>query len=198
MKGSFDSESHVYKIDGQIVPSNTQVLTDVKIIDDTWYDEHGKERGKAVHFACQLIDEESLDWSTVSDEIAPYAHAYEKFKIESSFVPNLIEIPHYNFTFRYGTTIDRTGTLPKRGEILLELKSGAVEDWAGLQLALQNECLPKRLPRFALQLKSDGTYRLQEFTDPNDRNVALAACAVVHWKRNHGGKSYGTERSHAA
>ena len=82
-----------------------------------------------------------------------------------------------------GTAIDRIGAFSS-GDALLELKSGAIEPWVGLQLALQNECLPKRLPRFALQLKPDGTYRLHEFKDPNDRNVALAAVALWHWKNN--------------
>lgn len=198
MKGSFDSAKHIYRIDGHIVPSNTEILAMAGLVDMRWYTEEGRDRGTAVHFACQLIDEDDLNWSTVSEAIESYVRAYEKFKLESGFEPTLIEVPHYNYPHRYGTTIDRIGILPNRGEVLLELKSGAVEDWAGLQLALQNECLSKRLPRFALQLKPDGNYRLDEFKDPNDRNVALSACAVVHWKRNHGGIDYGKQHSNAA
>ncbi len=198
MKGSFDKATHTYRIDGVIVPSNTQVLAEAGLVDLRWYTDEGRERGSAIHLAAQLIDEEDLDCLSVDPRFAGRVRAYERFKIESGFVPNLIEIPYYNYPQRYGTTIDRTGSLPKRGEILLELKTGQVEAWAGLQLALQNECLEKRLPRFALELREDGTYRLHEFTDPNDRNVALAACAIVHWKRNHGGKSYGSQHSNAA
>lgn len=198
MKGSFDSEKHIYMIDGVCVPSNTEILAMAGLVDLRWYTEDGKERGKAVHLACQLLDEDTLDRATVDPQVAGFFKGYERFKLESGFVPDLIEVPYYNYPHRFGTTIDRTGTLPKRGEVLLEIKSGGLEDWAGIQLALQNECLPKRLPRFALQLSADGTYKLKEFTDPNDRNVALAACAVVHWKRNHGGKDYGNQSRNAA
>lgn len=185
MKGTFKSETHQYFIDGVEIYSNTQILKLAGLIDDRWYTDHGKDRGHAVHLGCQLLDEESLDWASLDLEIEPYVIAYERFKRESGFIPDIIEVPFYNYPHRYGTTIDRTGPMNGR-KILLELKSGAVEPWCALQLALQNECLPQRLPKFALQLKSDGTYQLHEFKDPNDRNVALAAVAIVHWKENQG------------
>jgi len=183
MRGTFDSVTHTYRIDGKIVPSNTQILKEAGLVDVTWYNQHGRDRGSAVHLACHLLDEDALNWETLDAELVPYVRAYEKFKKESGFVPDLIEVPMYNYPHRYGTTVDRTGMLNGR-EILLELKSGGVEPWCALQLSLQNECLPKKLPRFALQIKSDGTYRLHEFKDPNDRNVALSAAAIVHWKKN--------------
>jgi len=152
------------------------------------------ERGTAAHTAIQLFEENDLGSIDPSTEV--YLQGYKQFKAETGFVPNLIEVLFWQFCHRYGTRIDLTGILNGR-EILLEIKTGAPHPSWGLQLALQNECLPKRLPRFALQLKPDVTYRLQEFTDPNDRNVALACCAIVHWKRNNGGKN-GNKSSRAA
>lgn len=187
-RGTYDKKTHVYRIDGVVVPSNTQILTEVGIVDTQWYTEEGKIRGHNVHLACQMLDEDDLNFDALDSELLPYVKAYQKFKAESGFKPDLIEVPCFNHTFHYATTLDRTGTFPSGEYTLLELKSGAVEPWAALQLAGQNECLEKRISRHVLQLKSDGTYRLTKFTDPNDRNVFLSAVSVVHWKRNNGAR----------
>ena len=175
MRVTFDKETHIYKIDGVVVPSNTQILSETGLVDSSWYTQEGADRGTAVHLACQLHDEDPI--------VEPYLSAYKKFLAESKFVPELIEVPMANHIHRYGTTIDRTGMLNGR-DVLLELKTGVEQPFWPIQLALQNECLPKRLIRAALQLRIDGTYRLHEFMDPNDRQVALAAVTLYWWKKN--------------
>ena len=166
MRFRFQKEGHRYFIDEIEVPSNTTILKDLGLINGTYHNDYARDLGSNVHLATQLHDEGDL--GEIDPSIEPYLTAYKKFLAESDFIPELIEVPMANHIHHYGTTIDRIGAFSS-GDALLEL---------------QNECLPKRLPRFALQLKPDGTYRLHEFKDPNDRNVALAAVALWHWKNN--------------
>ena len=55
---SFDPITHQYRLDGERVPSVTQVLSVCGLIDDTWYTEESRQRGQAIHLATKLLDEE--------------------------------------------------------------------------------------------------------------------------------------------
>lgn len=187
---TFDPITHTFRINGVPVPSVTQALKGVGIIDDRWYTEEARERGIAVHSACQYLDEECLDWETVSPEILPYVEAYQKFKDESGFVPAMIEEPVFNQVYFYGGILDRTGLLNGK-PILLDLKSGDPEPWADLQTAGYLGCLVLPHHRYTLRLFPEGRYKLSdERKDPNDLRLFLNTVGIAHWKRNKGGYSY--------
>lgn len=187
----FDAETHKYFIQDVCVPSVTQVLKECGIIDDRFYTEEARERGKAVHLATQLLDEDDLDWDSLDPSLEGYVRAYERFKTESGFVPVLIEERVYNPVSMYAGTLDRTGYFSNiKNKTLIDIKSGAPEPWAAIQTAAYEHCLLQRFSRHALQLKPDGTYRLSpQYRDPNDIKLFLSALSIVHWKRNHGGKN---------
>lgn len=184
----FDEVRHDYSIGGVSVPGVTFLLKSVG------FDGFGKEwhlaKGKAVHVACQYLDEGCLDWATVGDEIVPYISAYERFKLDTGFKPIRIEEPLFNSALRYGGTLDREGTWNmSEGRVLIDFKSGAISPWTGLQLAGYDLLLPAlKLPRerYALQLKPDGTYNLKQFKDHQDKSLFLGILATYHWRQNHG------------
>lgn len=181
----FDAEKHLYWWGERPMVSVTQALTEASIIDPRWYTEEARIRGTAVHKACELLDRDDLIFESLHPQIRPYVEAYLKFKQETGFIAELIEHRVYNETYFYAGTLDRTGWIGKE-RILLDLKSGAIEPWAALQLSGYQGCLKPRYARMALPLTDSGKYgRPIEFKDPNDFNVFLNAVGVAHWKRNH-------------
>jgi len=184
---TFDAKTHSFFIGGRSVLSVTQALKGAGIIEDGWYTEESRERGCAVHNACQYLDEGLLDWDTVAPKYLPYVKAYERFKDESGFIPALIEAWVFNESYFYAGILDRTGIL--NGEhVLIDLKSGPPAKWANLQSAAYAGCLSLPHKRFTLRLSDNGKYKLSdEHKDPNDFKIFLSAVSVANWKRN-GGK----------
>jgi hypothetical protein len=175
-------------MDGLPVPGVTRLLKHVG------YEVYGagswhRDRGKAVHLACQFLDEGCLKWETVTDEILPHVVAYERFKKDTGFKPKRIEEPLFHMTLKYGGTLDREGTWdlgPER--VLLDFKSGAVSPWTGLQLAGYDLLLPPlKLPRLrcGLALQENGFYNYKPFKDHQDKNLFLSIVAFYWWRVNH-------------
>ncbi|MBL7686249.1 MAG: hypothetical protein JNK65_09500 [Deltaproteobacteria bacterium] len=197
----FNEEQHVYKINGIPVPSVTQVLGEVGIIDDRFYTEEGKIRGKAIHMATQLFDEGDLDSESVHPSIGGYLKGYIRFIAETGFMSDLIEKLVYSETWMVAGTLDRRGRFPNRPseKVIIDIKSGGVEPWAALQMAGYELMLGERHTRQALQLFEDGRYKLHKpYRNPNDKNIFLSALAITHWKRNQKGVIYGSSNEVAA
>ena len=185
----FEEKDHRYLLDGTEIPSVTQVLTAEGFIDARWYTDEGRARGLAVHIATHLYDEDDLDWNTVQPVIMPYLEAYVRFRGETVFVPQEIEVPHCHEKYRFGGRPDRRGKWKlTKGKILLDVKSGGVEPWAGLQLGGYELFYDDPSERYALELRSNGTYKLHPFEDRNDSRVFLSALACFNWKLKHGTK----------
>ena len=72
------------------------------------------------------------------------------------------------------------------GLLLVDIKTGAVEPWAGIQLAGYGMTAPDYygIERYAVQLKDDGKYKLTQFKDMNDFGIWRAAVSCYHWKNN--------------
>lgn len=156
---TFDGETHTYTAGGRSVPSVTQVLKRVGLIDDRWVDEHALSRGRAVHAVIQYDLEGDLDEASIADEIRPYVDAWRRFRAE-------------------------TGGL-KAG--LIEVKTGASPPpWAALQLAAYALCLDGPIERYVLSLRPDGTYRLRQHTSPKELQTWLAVLQVYRWLEEHG------------
>lgn len=187
----FDEEQHRYFLGQRELPSVTHVIDHVlqdlaRIPPDMLL--AARERGTAVHKACELADLGTLDWSTLDVALFPYVEAWERFKVETRFVPIRIEERIYSEVYGYAGTLDRIGSMDYK-ETLIDIKSGEVYPSAGVQLAAYNKAAFERgiisnlLPRYAVQLRDDGTYRLHPFTDAADFNVFSAALQIYHYKQ---------------
>jgi hypothetical protein len=184
---SFDPVKHEY--DGGRLPSVTQILDEVGLLRKDFYTIEGRERGRAVHLACQFYDEGDLDLESVDGEINGYLAAYIKWRKETGTKPDWIEIPigghHKNFA--YAGTPDRIMTTRPRS--LVDLKTGAFQEWHRIQTALYVNLLedPWSYSRFGLYLKATGDYSIREFPKSEyaaDLNVGLSALNIVTWKRS--------------
>lgn len=196
----FREEDHTYWLGERQLPGVTTVI-------DMWAQTYAgipeeilrpaRERGTAVHMACQYDDEGELDESFLESPLGTYVLAWRDFQVQKAFIPKLIEQQVYSQRYQYAGTLDRTGSLQGgygRGpvEVLMDIKTGsALKATTGLQTAAYAEALrtdrrKKSLPRWGVELHKDGTWRLEEFKDPDDLPTFLAALRLYNWRLKHG------------
>jgi hypothetical protein len=155
----FIEEGHIYTdapVDGIGVryESVTTILKAEGLIDTRFYDDWSRDRGSMIHLATAYDDRNELDEENLDPVIRPYLEAWQKFRRESGFIPEKIEVPGMSTVYRYAGTPDRIGELPGK------------------------------IKRAAVELHDDGTYKLVPFTDRQDMNIWLSVLAVHNWKRN--------------
>lgn len=185
---TFSPATHSYTIDGQPVPSVTQILADMGFIDTTWFTEYGRERGKLVHRIIHWHITGELDEATIDPELQGYLDAWGAFIADTGFVSTETEKPLGSVLHRFCGTPDHIGILNGR-EAAVDAKTGVIAPWAGIQLAGYEILKGKPLKRFALQLKENGKYSIKPFTDRQDRGMFLSALACWWWQHNNGRKS---------
>ena len=195
----FDAARHIYTVDGTVRPSVTHILDEVGLIDLEWCTEAAKNRGKAVHAACHYWDESDLDESWIrTSPYANYLGAWQRFRDESGFVPELREHRVFNQQYGYCGTLDRTGKMrgAKKCLDLIDIKTGQRDDWHGLQLAAYSAALPnpRQYRRLNVYLRDTGKYTVHEHPIGNyaeDVGDFLAA-ARVFFRQQKKGRVYGT------
>lgn len=187
----FNEQEHIYTVDGVLRPSVTQALKDVGLIDGQWYTDEARLRGKAVHAACQFLDEEDLNWDTVLPEYRGYVQAWENFKRETGFQigrdPDghlLSEYRLYHPGFGYCGTLDRQGAIGT-SDYILDIKTGEPEEWHAYQLAGYSQFFRNALARkrLTVHLKATGRYTTREY--PLDRFASdwqVFSASVVIWQ----------------
>lgn len=181
-------ENHVYRVKGRIVEGTTTVLRRAGLIDARWFTPEGRERGRIVHKIAELEDRGVLELSSIDPRLVGYAEAYRKFKRETRFRPFLIEWRFHDRVLDVCGTLDRLGEAFDDDVLLVDIKTGDVEEWVGLQLVsyergvLAHPGAPdyladprskkirkyRSIKRRALQLRNDGTYKLHPFDSPKD------------------------------
>ena len=192
----FDPVAHRYTIGDRVLPSVTQITGTIASLAGIPHAilEAKRDLGTAVHLATQFFDEDDLDRDALPAEVLPYLDAYIRFREETGFAPTQIEQRVYHLAYGYAGTYDRIGAfihlkgISAKAACLVDLKATyRIAPVYGIQTALYAAAaMPgKTLLRFALQLKPDGTYRLQEFKDPTDLSVGVAALTLMNWKERH-------------
>lgn len=186
----YNEATRVHRLGAIIIPSVTQALKAANLAQFAAHDEAAMYRGRAVHLATELLDNGTLDWSTVADQYIPYTEAYGKFKADVR--PEIKDIEAIRYSEQYGLCgrIDRLLYIHERLS-LLDLKTGTSPEWAGLQLAGYGLLEGMTLPRYSLELSSMGRYSLIKHDDPSDYNTFIGALAVTHWKMRYQGYRVG-------
>lgn len=192
----FDSNLHIYRVDGIIRPSVTQVLEDVGIIDYSFLPagvrEMALERGRQVHQITHFDDEGDLDESTVNPSLLPYLAAWRKYNQDHENVPwNEIEKAGYH-SLGFAGTYDRLRYYASRSLVeVVDIKTNEIPWWVRLQLAAYAAIIIERFPisiavkRTAVALHSDGTYAERAFPigdRRHDFNEFLSAFNVYQTK----------------
>ena len=182
---TFDPETHTYWLGERKIPSVTQVLQSVGVINTDYFTEEAAWRGSVVHKCCELDDENDLDETSVPEEAKGYLDAWRLFKQQVLLGPfEAIEEPVCGRD--YAGTPDRTGNLDV--PLFLDIKTGSILPWVGIQLAAYGQlvCSPA-LPfrRIAVRLDKTGKYNLREFPIRErraDLHIFNAALSIHEWR----------------
>lgn len=185
---TFQEEGHIYRLGGEIVPSVTTVLEaegfyKLDGIPESVLDFAGK-RGDLGHAATALYDLNDLDETALDAQLRPYLEAWKLFRDEAMFTPKLVEHWVCSVTRLYAGTLDRTGLLGFVPAVLDIKLTAQMSATTGIQLAAYLEALgdPTIRKRVGVQLRPDGTYRMQEYKDRNDFKVWHNALENYQWK----------------
>jgi len=188
----FIEEGHIYKVDGVVVPSVTQVLDGLydlsKFSPDTL--ETARQKGIAVHKMVELDCLKKLDEQALPEWMLPVFIQWRKFVAESGFKFMESECVVYHPTYRYAGTLDLYGSVKGRLAIIDIKRSFAAGPTIGLQMAAYaaakyNDTKLPDLDRYALKLNENGPYRLEPFTDKSDFTTFLSLLTIKNWKRKH-------------
>lgn len=185
----FDPASHRYHLDAKELIGLTRALKLGGVAEGYEYVNEGvlelaRERGKAVHKATELHDRGRLDESSVHPAVAPYLAAWRSFLALKRVQVIDIERPIFSKKWGFACTPDRTVFV--NGKLgVLEIKAS---DYMSDAYALQTE--GQRIAaaefyktnfssRFVVRLRSDGTYRLEQFRNLTDRINFLRCLSIA-------------------
>lgn len=191
---TFDKATHTYTLDGRPIPSVTQILRDVGIIDTSapWYTEEARDLGSRVAIATHWHDWSVLDGDNpdfaklerLAPDALPYVKAWCDFLNQTHTRVIKSEVAVSNRVLRYAGTYDRL--IDMNGKTyLIDIKTGRKENWHGLQTAAYAGALQGYMLRGAVYLSADGKWKFEPHNDPDDWPAFQAACSVWHWKEKH-------------
>ena len=184
----YDDEKHEYRVGGERYLSITQCLKLAGITDTTFADDNAMWIGTATHRAIELFVKGTLDIDTLDPELVPRIAAWKAFVEATGFKVTESEKIVWDDTYRVAGRLDILGVLPDGREGIVEIKSGCVPRWTGLQLAGQSLLLdacagskPVR-ERFGLQVSERGVPTVKLFRAAEDFRIFIAAATVARWK----------------
>lgn len=155
--------------------------------------EKARARGTAVHEFLELLDLGLVEPDDAPSEIDGYVRAHQAFVADARWQCHHCEHVVRSEIHGFAGTLDRTGTLASGLLVLLDLKCVAsLDDATGLQLAGYEVALREQEPtigplaRYALQLRPEGTYRLQRYESRQDVHDFLAAVRIARWRLDRG------------
>lgn len=205
---TFDEEKHEYRWNGERVPNVTSIighLTDYSHVPPAAL-EKARQEGVAVHKMVELHFKGQL--GRVPEWMAGHHAALLRFIDETGFWLAETERKVYHPKKRYAGTLDLAGGFTK----LKGSKHPAIIDvkrsfFGGPAIGLQTEGYRDALnaeekspnlyrERYALQLKTDGRYRLISYHDDPQHaedGIAFLACLQqLRWKEIHYGRKHAT------
>ncbi len=178
----FDDATHTYHFDGKVVPSVTQVLKSAGMIDDRWFNQGARDRGRIVTVAIELHSKGEL--GTVPEGYEGYVGAWVTFLVDTGFVPRDVEKPFFNRLYGYAGTPDVEGRVPgATRRLIVDVKTGCDAPHYPIQTAGYDMAYSHPHDRWCVFLKPNGAYAIRQHTDPRDWDVFLAALKIVHWQR---------------
>jgi hypothetical protein len=194
---SFDAERHEYRLEGQLVPSCTGLLSSGGLVQFGFISadllERKSELGRQVHQACHLHNLNKL--GSYDERVKPHLHAWIKFKEQTKF--NLISSAYQTIAsingMSYGMESD-CNALVDGHDTIIELKTGRPYPHHGVQLAGYSIGTPHPkftapLARFmsrkrmVVELRANGTPKVHEYSERSDYDVFSSLLYVATWKR---------------
>lgn len=190
---TFDEAKHEYKESGLTIPSVTQIISDVKLIDLSFINEdllkEKAELGNNVHLTTEMCDNDKLDISRLHPVLMAYLNQWIKFKKDFNFLPLEIEPMYYHSAYKFAGRIDRVGFIEDKKSIIdlktgMKFKSHAIQT-AGYKLLynFKREKGEMAKRRYCVYLTED-SYKVEENKEQTDEAVFLAALTIYNYKRS--------------
>jgi hypothetical protein len=158
---TFDAASHVYSMDGKVVPSVNQVLREMGFQEG--YDkvpEYYRDRGTYVHDATCMADQGTLNFEAVPPTMRPFIRAWESWKeSRDEYLPLDIEFRVCNEEFDYAGTIDRVALVNGELEVIDIKTSSSASYWHHLQIAGYEACLTEVNQGRVVYIGKDGNWK---------------------------------------
>jgi len=179
----FEADTHRFSINGETVPSVTHILKAGGWIDDRFFNEEARKRGEDVHRATALLDQQRLDWTSLSEEIRAYVLSYERARAELGLGIRRIECIVHKARLWAGIE-DREATWGRQ-LMVVELKTGAPTLADKLQLAGYGATHAKPPQLLLLYLRPDG-YKAVVLKPEQREEFSLAWYKIMtlyHWRR---------------
>lgn len=192
---AFDEENHIYYRSeigvGDPIPSVTQIL---KPLSDACYKgipeyvlQQAADLGTAVHACIELYLKDDLDESSILDEWRPYFNAFLKFMRD--FNPQILGIEKRLACQTHAGTIDLICVINGKVWIIDWKTTTKLMPMVAIQTAGYEplvRCFPKLglskiCFRGAVQLKKDGSYVLEQYTDTDDYKMFEHLVEVSKW-----------------
>lgn len=191
---AFDEASHSYTLGGVKIPGVTSLLDLLHSFAGVPRDilEAAKKRGSAVHLACEFHDLDELDepgLQQMSPHIWGYLQGWKKFLADHEPNWTAIEQPIAHQAMRYAGTPDRFGAITYEGQRIedaqVDIKTSISSHpcWGVQTMAYNQAAGHPRARRFTCRLRADGTYKLDEWKDPNDWAVFVSLLTLHQWKQ---------------
>ena len=140
--------------------------------------------GRAVHLACEYLDQGVLDWDSLDPAVRPYVDGWGLFLQEKRVEIVAIEQRLYHPVYGYAGTLDRVlraDTPHGRGLVMGDIKTGD-STMAGAQTAAYLQAWREMhadqdapTERWTIQLHPTGRYTLDRHTSRDDWYNFLAA-----------------------
>jgi hypothetical protein len=189
-----DPVAHRYRLDGSDVPGVTRVLGSL-------YDfagiregvlEHKRQIGEALHMAIDLDLKGDLELDSLDLEVVGYFEGWRKFRRETGFECLFSEKQVASLKYRYAGTLDFAGRIEGVESLIDGKTTAALHPAVALQTAAYHNAacemglLRPTARRYALRLKPDGTYILDQHRDMTDFFVFLSCLSLHNWRARHG------------
>lgn len=167
------------------LPRVTELLVEAGLIDTQHFTDEARDRGTALHLACEYFDLSTLDVSSIDSHIMGRFNAYRRFLREVQPEILAIEESLVNKVAGYRGTLDRR-LIIDGSEGVLDIKPPSMAPWHGLQLQFYADCFDRPMLRWNLHLSDSGTYKLVSQTKRRDRTVCRSILHIHHWKVSNG------------
>jgi len=191
----FREEDHTYWMGEQLIPNVTRVLERItdysRIPRDVLL--RAQTEGRHIHKAVELDARNDLDWETLPEWMIGHLEAWRKFQHDTRFEILASEERLFHPRFRYAGTLDLVGPLSTVMSLIDIKRSFYAGPAINLQTAAYADAYraihpkaPRIRRRFGLQLRANGTYRLEPFDEEDDIQAFLAYLTCYRWEQKHG------------
>lgn len=187
----YDDINHIYRLNSQVIPSTTQILSEEGLSDYSYADESDRMFGRAGHKLTELWDKKILDTTTTSPLLIPYLEGYKKFlrDFKVKVFSEWIERPICSLVWKYGVTPDRIAEVASKLTVYeikfsSDLAPSVAIQTAAQKIAIEENSKLKIKQRLGLRL-IPGDYRIEFYSKLSDERIWLSAVILNQFKKEH-------------